>query len=83
MDWRGYCFWASDIPNQDSQHYIIITSNMNDDGMCLVVVISSIKSENGKVKYHDKSCLLNVGDIIDDTGKNIIIKPPLCQVLDT
>ena len=78
MDYKGYCFWASDIPDPEAPHYIVITSSANPESYVLVVVISSIKykDEEGTVpKYYDKACELNVGDIVDDKGRSLIIKP--------
>ena len=48
----------------------------NPDDMVMVVAISSIKYKtDGTEKYHDKACLLSVGDIVDDKGRTVITKP--------
>jgi hypothetical protein len=76
MDYKGYCLWANDVPSSDAPHYIVITSSSDPHNMVMVVVISSIKyKSDGTEKYHDKSCLLSVDDIVDDTGKKILTKP--------
>ena len=76
MDYKGYCLWADDVPNPEAPHYIVITSSANPNDMVMVVAISSIKYKtDGAEKYHDKACLLSVGDIVDDKGRPIITKP--------
>lgn len=78
MEYKGYCFWADDVPDPDAPHYIVIASSANPEGCVFVVVVSSIKykDENKTIpKYYDKACELNVGDIKDDSGNNLIIKP--------
>ena len=76
MDYKGYCLWADDVPNPEAPHYIVITSSENPDGLVLVVAISSIKYRaDGSEKYYDKACVLNIGDIVDDSGRSIITKP--------
>lgn len=76
MVYKGYCFWASNIPNPIAPHFIIITSDAMPDNFVMLVVVSSIKyRSDGTEKYYDKSCVLNVGDIIDNNGRNVITKP--------
>lgn len=76
MDYKGYCLWADDVPNSGAPHYIVITSSADPNDMVMIVAISSIKYKaDGSEKYHDKACLLSVGDIVDDNGKSIITKP--------
>lgn len=76
MDYKGYCLWADDVPNPEAPHYIVVTSSTNPDDMVMVVAISSIKYRgDGTEKYHDTSCLLSVGEILDDKGNSIITKP--------
>ena len=76
MNYKGYCLWADDVPNPKAPHYIVITSSANPDDMVMVVAISSIKYKyDGSEKYYDKSCVLSVGDIVDDKGNSILTKP--------
>jgi len=76
MNYKGYCLWASDIPNANAPHYIVIVSDTNLKQECLVVAISSIKYRaDGTPKYYDKSCELSVDDIVDDNGNNVLTKP--------
>ena len=42
----------------------------------MIVAISSIKyKSDGTERYHDKACLLSVGDIVDESNNFIITKP--------
>ena len=76
MDYKGYCLWADDVPSPEHPHYIVVTSSENEEGMCLLVAISSIKyGRDGSPKYYDKACVIDVGDIVDSNGKDIIVKP--------
>lgn len=76
MDYKGYCLWADDIPDTTAPHYIVIASSEDENGYVLVLAISSIKyRSDGSPKYYDPACVLNAGDIVDDTGKNVITKP--------
>lgn len=76
MNYKGYCLWADDVPDEKAPHYIVISSDEDEDGNVLVLAISSIKYNiDGTPKYYDKACPINIGDIIDCNGKNIITKP--------
>ena len=75
MKYKGYCLWADDIPTPEAPHYIVVVSEENPENQVLVVAISSIKYVNGKEKYYDKACTINVGDILDEKGNSIIKKP--------
>lgn len=75
MNYKGLCFWAGNIPTPEAPHYIIIITEPNEKGEALAVVVSSIKYfDDGKAKYYDPACVLNVGDIKNEQGKNLIIK---------
>lgn len=76
MNYKGYCLWADDIPNAKAPHYIVIASKKNEEGFVLVLAISSIKyNQDGSSKYYDTACKVNIGDITDNDGNNIITKP--------
>lgn len=86
MKCKGVCFFAS-VPNAEAPHYIVIVSDTNPDGEMLLIPISSIKfsdhskySYNGQpCKYYDDACTFDIGDIKDDNGRNIIIKPSFAR----
>lgn len=76
MNCKGYCLWASDVPNPEAPHFIVIISSENEDRKVLVVAISSIKfKSDGTTKYYDKACVLSPEDITDEKGKQILSVP--------
>ncbi len=79
MDIKGACYFSK-IHNQ---HIIIFLTNEDENGMALLVPLSSIKfNSNGtylynneRCDYYDDVCVLNINDIITDTGKSVLTKP--------
>ena len=73
MDYKGCCIWASDIPDEEHPHYIVVISSPDEDGLVLIALISSIKFKSDgrfaydgqKCQYYDKSCLLEEGCITE------------------
>lgn len=76
MNYKGYCLWASDVPNANAPHYIVIVSDKDPENKHLVVAISSIKYKpDGTPKYYDSACVLSEDDIIDENGQKALNKP--------
>ncbi|MDR2100116.1 MAG: hypothetical protein LBP40_04725 [Campylobacteraceae bacterium] len=83
MDFNGCCFFASDEPNVNFPHFIVIISSSNPEGNALLVPISSIKFEatgaykyKGKpCKYYDDACVLEQTDIVTDNEEQVLNKP--------
>lgn len=73
-DYTGFCFLDTNIPtveNSKKAHLIVIISKpINNKSMA--VVICSVKPFKGF--EYDKSCLLNVGDIRNNKGDDILKK---------
>lgn len=80
MDYKGYCLWASDVPVVGVPHYIIISSGKDERDNYLVVAISSIKYRaDGTPRYFDDSCVIDVDDLKDENGNNILSKPSFAR----
>ena len=80
MDYKGYCLWASDVPAIGVPHYVIVSSGRDDDDNYLIVAISSIKYKpDWTPRYFDESCVINVDDLKDENGNNILNKPSFAR----
>lgn len=75
MNYKGYCLWASDVPNPSAPHYIVIISDKDPENKYLVVAVSSIKyKEDATPKYYDPACVLSVDDIVNENGQKVLSK---------
>jgi hypothetical protein len=84
---KGCCFYATDFPEPNYPHIIVVISGVKSDGKVLFVPISSIKFVSGgkyeykgvPCKYYDDSCIFTGNEIVREDGRPILNKPSFAR----